>query len=88
MTTKKLRELRKKVYNRSYGYDGTVEVPEDFIRIFELYDTFKAIEEFYETPLRWYPSGQKVYSVGFRLKVFFKIMGCRLKYLYWRYLKK
>lgn len=84
MTTRKLKEIRKKVYNRSYGYDGTIEVPNHVLRLFEIYDTHKAIEEFYETPLRWHHSGKKVYSIRFRLIVFFKMTRYRIEHLIWR----
>lgn len=39
---------------------------------------------FQNTPLRWYPSGKKVFTIGFRLRVFIKMTKCKIKHLMWR----
>lgn len=88
MTNKQLFQIRKEVYNQVYGFDGTVEPDSSLLSFLDVYETKKAIAEFHEVPLRWYPSGKKVYTIGFRLRVFIKMIGLRLKFLYWRYIKR
>lgn len=44
----------------------------------------KMFAKFRKTPLRWYPSGKKVFTIGFRFKVFMKNIKCRIEFLMWR----
>lgn len=44
----------------------------------------RIIKKIRKTPLRWYPSGKKVFTIGFRLEVFMKMTKCRIEHLIWR----
>lgn len=60
------------------------EVPIELKRLIVEYLFLEAMDKFHKTPLRWHPSGKKVYSIRFRLIVFFKMTKYRIEHLLWR----
>lgn len=44
----------------------------------------RILKKFRKTPLRWYPSGKKVYTVKFRLTLLLKKIGDYTRFYIWR----
>lgn len=60
MKSKQLAEIRKDAYNIGFSLDGSVEVPEAFLKFLDVYETKKAIQEFCEQPLQSFPKDDRM----------------------------
>jgi hypothetical protein len=60
MTTGRLAEIRKEAYNEAYGFDGSYGMPAGYDKFLDLYEMKKAIQEFNEQPLTFYPHEKNV----------------------------
>lgn len=82
MVNKKLLE---RAYREVFEYapDIELEVPEGTIRLLERYLWLVVLEKFNKEPLRWYPSGKRVYTWWFRWRVFLNKMIAYMKFYWW-----
>lgn len=47
-------------------------------------DEEKILAKFNRTPLRWYPSGKKVFTLRFKLTVALTMMKYRIRHFVWK----
>lgn len=45
----------------------------------------RILRKFRNTPLRWYPSGKRVFTPWFKFRMFLKRIEYKIKFLIWRY---
>ena len=80
------RKLLEAAYRKAYGYadDIKLDISEGLVRLIEEYEFLVTVDIINSRPLRWYPSGRKVFTFGFRIRIFLKMTIHRAKHLLWR----